>query len=80
MIGISRLYCGEEHAGDALRYGHHSAKLRSQPMAHEVPKTAAERRPVVAWNCTRTCNLRCIHCYTDSEAKDYGGELTTDEA
>jgi len=80
MIGISRLYCGEEHAGDALRYGHHSAKLRSQPMAHEVPKSAAERRPVVAWNCTRTCNLRCIHCYTDSEAKDYGGELTTEEA
>lgn len=80
MIGISRLYCGEEHAGDALRYGHHSARLRAQPMAHEVPKTAAERRPVVVWNCTRTCNLRCIHCYTDSEAQDYKGELTTDEA
>ena len=25
--------------------------------------------PDVVWNITRTCNLRCIHCYCDSEAK-----------
>jgi radical SAM protein with 4Fe4S-binding SPASM domain len=34
---------------------------------------------VTVWNVTRTCNLRCIHCYTDSEARKYSGELTTDE-
>lgn len=34
----------------------------------------------MVWNSTRTCNLKCIHCYTDSEAKRYEGELSTDEA
>jgi radical SAM protein with 4Fe4S-binding SPASM domain len=33
----------------------------------------------VVWNTSRTCNLRCVHCYTDSENKKYSGELTTDE-
>jgi len=80
MVGISKLYCGKENPGDAIRYGHQSEKLKAIPMAHMVPKSAAERRPVVAWNCTRTCNLNCIHCYTDSEAKDYKGELSTEEA
>ncbi len=80
MIGISNLYCGDENPGDAIRYGHCSAKLKAQPMAHDVPKSASERRPVVAWNCTRTCNLKCIHCYTNSEAQNYPGELSTSEA
>jgi len=80
MIGISNLYCGEENPGDAIRYGHNSSKLKAQPMAHLVPKTASERRPVVAWNITRTCNLKCIHCYTDSEPQNYGGELSNSEA
>jgi len=48
-------------------------------MAHATPKSAAERRPVTAWNVTRTCNLQCIHCYSDSEGKKYEGELTTEE-
>jgi putative heme d1 biosynthesis radical SAM protein NirJ1 len=36
--------------------------------------------PVVAWNITRTCNLKCVHCYSDSDAKNYDGELTTAQA
>ena len=36
--------------------------------------------PVVAWNITRTCNLNCVHCYSDSDSKKYDGELTTTEA
>jgi 12,18-didecarboxysiroheme deacetylase len=39
-----------------------------------------DKKPVVVWNCTRTCNLKCVHCYAGSEAKQYEGELTTDEA
>ena len=39
-------------------------------------KTAAERRPVVVWNITRRCNLKCVHCYSDSDAREYPGELT----
>ena len=37
-------------------------------------------RPVVIWNLTRRCNLRCKHCYTVSADMNFPGELTTDEA
>jgi len=41
---------------------------------------AAHKKPVVVWNSTQQCNLRCIHCYSNSENKTYLNELTTDEA
>ncbi|MFB3817022.1 MAG: radical SAM protein [Candidatus Methylomirabilales bacterium] len=71
MISISKLYCQGLAESDGLRYGHGHRGA--------APRSAAERRPVTVWNVTRTCNLRCIHCYTDSEARRYGGELTTAE-
>ena len=37
------------------------------------------RKPVVVWDITRRCNLSCIHCYSDSNAKYYKGELTLQE-
>jgi len=70
MVNITKLYCGEEQPADGLRYGH----------GHGAPKSAAERRPIVVWNVTRTCNLRCVHCYSDSYAQKYPGELTHEEA
>jgi radical SAM protein with 4Fe4S-binding SPASM domain len=70
MVNITKLYCGEEQPADGLRYGH----------GHGAPKSAAERRPIVVWNVTRTCNLRCVHCYSDSHAQKYTGELTHEEA
>ncbi|HEB71764.1 MAG TPA: radical SAM protein [Nitrospirae bacterium] len=79
MIGISALYCDTENEGDAIRYGKQSRGMKARPNAHAVPKSASERRPVTAWNITRTCNLKCVHCYSDSEEKAYEGELTTDE-
>ena len=79
MISISKLYCGGKAESDGLRYGHggRAAAMATGAVPHAL--TAAERRPVVVWNATRTCNLRCIHCYTDSEARKYDGELTTEE-
>jgi len=38
------------------------------------------RGPVVVWNCTKTCNLKCMHCYANSDSKKYEGELSTKEA
>lgn len=38
------------------------------------------KKPVVVWNSTQSCNLRCIHCYSSSENKTYPNELTTQEA
>jgi len=70
MVNITKLFCGADQPADALRYGHGSG----------APTSAAARRPIVVWNITRTCNLRCVHCYSDSYAKPYAGELTNAEA
>ena len=70
MVNITKLYCGEDQPADGLRYGHGLG----------APKSAAARRPIVVWNVTRTCNLRCVHCYSDSYAQRYPGELTHEEA
>ncbi len=37
------------------------------------------KRPVVVWNMTRRCNLKCMHCYSSSRNIQYKNELTTDE-
>ena len=37
-------------------------------------------KPVVIWNLTRRCNLRCRHCYTTSADVEFPGELTHPEA
>ena len=34
-------------------------------------------RPVVVWNCTRQCNLRCIHCYANAGNRKSLGEMNT---
>ena len=70
MVNITKLYCGAKQPADHLRYGD----------APGAPKVAAERRPIIVWNITRTCNLRCVHCYSDSDARKYPGELSTEEA
>ncbi len=40
---------------------------------------SAPFRPIVSWNITKRCNLKCIHCYIDAGVED-SGELTTSEA
>ena len=80
VIDVTKLYCGQDATGDALRYGRASRPEAGEPLTHKVPPSAAERRPIVVWNATRRCNLNCIHCYTDSRDKPYPNELTTAEA
>jgi radical SAM protein with 4Fe4S-binding SPASM domain len=69
MLNLTSLLCSLDQPADALRYGR----------GHGSPRSAAERRPVVVWNVTRRCNLRCVHCYSDSAAQFYDGELTDAE-
>jgi Fe-coproporphyrin III synthase len=40
---------------------------------------SADKKPVVVWNVTRRCNLKCVHCYSQSEDRDYKNELTLDQ-
>lgn len=80
MLDVSVLYGGLETASTPHRYGRRITQI--DPPEHQrmkVAKSASERRPIVVWNLTRTCNLKCVHCYTASEAKAYEGELSTDE-
>ncbi len=34
-------------------------------------------RPVVVWNCTRQCNLKCIHCYASADNQRAPEEMDT---
>ena len=79
MIDIGKLYCKGASTGDSLRYGTTAKSDCHGNAPHSKAKTASERRPIVVWNVTRTCNLDCVHCYTDSTSEKYSGELTTDE-
>ena len=36
--------------------------------------------PVVVYNCTGKCNLKCLHCYSSSQLNHCGDELTTAQA
>lgn len=45
-----------------------------------VRRDPARIRPVVIWNLTRRCNLRCRHCYTTSADVAFPGELTHEQA
>jgi len=79
MIDVGKLYCGGTSTGDGLRYGTKSGADAHGNIPHIQEKSASERRPIVVWNTTRTCNLKCVHCYTDSDHKTYRGELSTEE-
>lgn len=72
MLSLTKLLTGDAYYGDDLRYTPESC--------HAPNGVAVGRGPVVSWNCTRTCNLKCRHCYANSEGKRYAGELTTAEA
>jgi len=68
MIDITRLLCGRANEAEHLRYSTDSAKSERRAPA------------VLVWNCTRRCNLRCIHCYSESSNTAYPGELSNAEA
>jgi len=72
MIGISKLYCGTVEPSDALRYNRHSGKLPSHLL-----QFSSDKRPVVVWNTTRRCNLKCVHCYAQAKDISFDNELST---
>jgi radical SAM protein with 4Fe4S-binding SPASM domain len=81
VLGVTRLLCGTATPGDALRYGRPpSGTLKgASDLPPHLLRRSEDKKPVVVWNITRTCNLRCAHCYTSSDSKHYAGELTTEE-
>ena len=75
MIGISKLYCGQVESSDALRYGRESGKLPSHLL-----QFSKDKKPVVVWNMTRRCNLKCVHCYAQAVDPDGEDEISTYQA
>ncbi len=74
MIGISKLYCGTVEPSDALRYGRDSKRLPSHLL-----QFSKDKKPVVVWNMTRRCNLKCVHCYAQAKDVEFKDELSTEE-
>ena len=74
MIGISKLYCGTVEPSDALRYERKSSELPSHLL-----QFSKDKRPVVVWNITRRCNLKCVHCYAHAKDQVFDNELATEE-
>jgi 12,18-didecarboxysiroheme deacetylase len=74
MIGISKLYCGTVEASDPLRY-----ERRSERLPSHLLQFSEDKKPVVVWNVGQRCNLKCMHCYSQSQNKKYSGELSTEE-
>lgn len=68
MISVSRLLCDEIGPGDYLRYGKEGAH---SPMVGQ--------KPIVVWNYTKRCNLRCVHCYADAYVQGTDVEMSTEE-
>ncbi len=74
MIGISKLYCGTVEPSDALRYARDSSQLPSHLL-----QFSSDKRPVVVWNVTRQCNLKCMHCYAHAKDIAFDNELSTED-
>ncbi len=75
MIGISKLYCGAVEAADALRYGRQAGQMPSHLL-----QFSKDKKPVVVWNMTRRCNLKCVHCYAQALDEQGSDEIDTPAA
>ncbi len=75
MIGISKLYCGQVEPSDALRYNRHSGQLPSHLL-----QFSKDKKPVVVWNMTKRCNLKCVHCYAKAVEVDGKDDISTEQA
>lgn len=66
MINCTRLLCSKSGFYDEIRY------VKGKP--------ADSNRPIVVWNTTKSCNLRCVHCYIDAKRQKDENELTNETA
>jgi pseudo-rSAM protein/SPASM domain protein len=74
MISVTRLLCDQIGPQDHLRYKWREKEYASRREAN------LSRKPIVVWNSTKACNLRCVHCYYTARAEPAPNELSTVEA
>jgi len=74
LIGFTKLLCGTATISDVMRQGRgHGA------MPANLLQFSSERSPVVVWNITSQCNLKCRHCYIEATEAAKENEMTTEE-
>lgn len=78
MIDITYLLGGRASGSVPHRYGREADASVENP--HAKARSAEGRKPIVVWNITKRCNLKCLHCYSSSDSKPGLSELTFDEA
>ena len=61
MISLSKLLTGEATVSKELLYGGDSSFIPKR-----LIDFSKSMKPIVVWNITRRCNLKCVHCYADS--------------
>ena len=74
MIGCTKLLCGTATVSEVIKHQAGETVPASLLQFSEI------NRPLVVWNTTNRCNLRCQHCYIEARDEFYRDELTTDEA
>lgn len=75
MIGCTKLLCGTATVSDVIKYSGQEGQIPP-----ELLQFSDRNRPLVVWNMTNRCNLRCKHCYIEAEDRQYKDELSTEEA
>lgn len=64
MIDITKLYLGQASDADKLRYR----------------QRGPNRKPIVVWNITQSCNLSCLHCYANATLGTGSKDISTESA
>jgi radical SAM protein with 4Fe4S-binding SPASM domain len=71
VIGFTKLLCGTGTVKDALKHGKKPGKAPAGML-----RFVKTRGPLVVWNVTRRCNLKCKHCYYPAGKRPGKRELT----
>ena len=74
MIGCTKLLCGTATVSEVIKYS------GQENLPPQLLQFSDSYRPLVVWNVTNRCNLRCQHCYINAEDQQYQNELSTEEA
>ncbi|KKK75956.1 hypothetical protein LCGC14_2868530, partial [marine sediment metagenome] len=71
------LLLGALSESDGLRY--RATCVGSPEQISYNKQNVKSNKPIVVWNSTRQCNLKCVHCYASATTKPIEGELSTEE-
>jgi pseudo-rSAM protein/SPASM domain protein len=77
MIGVSKLLLGAVSESDGLRY--RAACVGGPDQIDYNKNHVKSNKPIVVWNTTKQCNLKCVHCYASATTEPLENELNTDE-